>query len=95
MGASDLKELGQLDFLWIEQTALTYLIGHQGKEDLRQVLTYLPRVIYSSDLGQTTQMSVNEWIQFSQELFNEFDLSELRRHELQLKNPMALLELKT
>jgi hypothetical protein len=92
--AAELKDLLQYRFIWVEQTALTFLIGHQEKEDFRQVLTHLPRVIYSSDLGQTTQMGVAEWVQFSENIFDEFNLSEFRRQEIWAKNPMALLELK-
>jgi hypothetical protein len=39
LDAKALRELAQYDFIWIEQTLLTYLLGHQSKEDFAEVLT--------------------------------------------------------
>lgn len=80
--AADLAELAKNEFVWVEQTALTYLLGHQDKEDFSAVLHNIPRVIYSSDLGQTTQMDIKEWVRYSSELFTELQLSEHRKNEL-------------
>ncbi|CAM4467613.1 MAG: hypothetical protein LEGION0403_FIIPPAGN_00225 [Legionella sp.] len=89
--APALKELAQNEFVWIEQTALTYLLGHQDKEDFSEVLQTIPQVIYSSDLGQTTQMDIKNWVRFSADLFTEQKLSEQRKNELLREHVIKLL----
>ncbi|MFI4919734.1 MAG: DUF6282 family protein [Legionellales bacterium] len=89
--AQELKDLSKNDFIWIEQTALTYLIGHQTHDDFAAVLSAVPRVIYSSDLGQTNQMSITNWRQFSALLFEKLALSPTRQAELYHGNALALL----
>ncbi|HAU1652836.1 TPA: hypothetical protein JBJ28_04440 [Legionella pneumophila] len=89
----ELNELLKNEWLWVEQTALTFILGHQDKQDFSQVLTHLPRVIYSSDLGQPSQMDIPEWLHFSKRIFHELDLSEKRKEELLLSNAIALLSL--
>lgn len=91
LNAAALTPLLHHDFIWVEQTALTYLIGHQDKEDLSTVLTSLPRVLYSSDLGQTSQMDVEDWLIFSNNLFAELKLTEQRKADLWRNNAIALL----
>ena len=93
LGAGDLLKLTQCETVWVEQTALTYLLGHQTKEDFKQVLKDVPRVIYSSDLGQTSQMDIDTWRLLSQDLFNEYELSIERQEELWRSNALRLLEL--
>lgn len=93
LNASQLKELAKNEFIWIEQTVLTYLLGHQDKEDFSEVLTSLPRVIYSSDLGQTDQMDIHQWIDFSNKLFIELDISPQRINDLLCVNAVKLLQL--
>lgn len=89
--APELQELARHDFIWIEQTALTYLIGHQSKEDFTEVISHVPRVIYSSDLGQPSQMDVPAWYQYSKTLFNTLKLSTLRKDELWRLNALRFL----
>ena len=89
--APALKELAQNEFVWVEQTALTYLLGHQDKEDFSTVLKTIPQVIYSSDLGQTTQMDIRDWVRFSTDLFTELQLSEQRKKELLQAHALKLL----
>ena len=86
-----MSQEAQHEFVWIEQTALTYLLGHQDKEDFSTVLQAIPRVIYSSDLGQTTQMDIKDWIRYSAELFTELHLSEQRKSELLREHVIKLL----
>ncbi|WBV69394.1 hypothetical protein PGH46_04805 [Legionella pneumophila] len=62
---TELNELIKNEWLWVEQTALTFILGYQEKQDFSQILTHLPRVIYSSDLGQLGQMDIPEWLHFS------------------------------
>lgn len=89
--AADLLELTQHKSVWVEQTALTYLLGHQSKEDFAQVLKEVPRVIYSSDLGQTSQMDIIDWYKASQHYFSEFALSIKRQGEIWRDNAKKLL----
>lgn len=90
---SELSELVKNEWLWVEQTALTFILGHQDKQDFSQVLTHLPRVVYSSDLGQPNQMDIPDWFNFSKKIFHELDLSEKREEELFLTNAIKLLSL--
>jgi len=61
LDAADLKALAGESWLFIEQTALTYLLGYQSWDDFAAVLKEVPNVVYSSDLGQTTQIDLDEW----------------------------------
>lgn len=45
----------------IEQTALTYLLGYQSWDDFAATLKKVPNLIYSSDLGQLSQMDIGAW----------------------------------
>ena len=89
--AQELSLLTRNEFIWVEQTALTYLLKHQDKEDFSKVLTSIPRVIYSSDLGQTNQMDVADWLAFSKQTFSELGLSEQRQDDLMRANALTLL----
>ena len=89
----ELLALSKSEKLWFEQTALTYLLGHQTKEDFKQVLKELPQVIYSSDLGQTSQMDLDDWRVASDGYFKEFGLSLKRADELSRINAIKLLSL--
>ncbi|KTC96849.1 DUF6282 family protein [Legionella feeleii] len=91
--AEELQEISQHDFVWIEQTVLTHLLGHQDSDDLAKVLRQVPRVIYSSDLGQTSQMDITDWINYSANLFAEMGLSSQRKEALCRTNALALLSL--
>ncbi|AOW53554.1 DUF6282 family protein [Legionella pneumophila] len=90
---TELNELIKNEWLWVEQTALTFILEHQDKQDFSHVLTHIPRVIYSSDLGQTSQMDIPEWLYFSKRIFNELGLSAKRMEELFLSNAIKLLDL--
>ena len=92
LDAEELGELVQHDFVWIEQTLLTLLLGYQTKQDLTKVLTDLPRVIYSSDLGQPSQPDIEECMTISQALFAEVGLDETRINELTQSNPISFLQ---
>lgn len=87
----ELKELASYDFVWFEQTVLTVLLKYQPMSDFIEVLRDLPRVIYSSDLGQTTQMNVDEWLDISRHWFKEYQISDSRRKEICKSNPLMLL----
>ncbi|MCF4974784.1 hypothetical protein GIW71_30060 [Pseudomonas lactis] len=51
------------------------------------------RLLYSSDLGQTSQMDVNDWLEQSQRWFDTFELDNARRVQVTLANPQKMLEL--
>jgi len=89
--AHELIEISKLSSIWIEQTALTYLLSYQEKHDLKKVLTQIKNVIYSSDLGQVSQIDIMDWIEQSEKLFSEFRISTSRKVEICLINPSALL----
>lgn len=93
LNAAALNELAKNEFVWVEQTALTYLLGHQDKEDLSAVLTTTPRVIYSSDLGQTNQMDIENWLDYSNTLFADLALDAQRKTDLLGANAAKLLSL--
>lgn len=90
---ASLRQLAQESLVWIEQTALTYLLGYQDFDDFQNVVTHLPQVIYSSDLGQTSQMTVAEWFQQTTHWFDFMNLQQKRRNEICHSNPIKLLSL--
>ncbi|WP_314154000.1 DUF6282 family protein [Rouxiella badensis] len=91
LSAQDLVNLSGADWLFIEQTALTYLLGWQTWEDYSRVLSEVPNVVYSSDLGQTSQIDLPEWYDQSLKWFEEMNLSEARRNAIWLDNPLKML----
>jgi len=91
LAARDLLELARHPWLYFEQTALTYLLEYQSFGDFVEVLSNVPNVIYSSDLGQTSQMDVEEWRATSLQWFAELSLPENRVNEIVLERPLAML----
>jgi len=91
MKAADLRALGDLPWLYIEQTALTYLLGYQDEGDFAQVLRELPRVVYSSDLGQTSQPDIRQWRDLSRQWFQAFGLGPERIAAISHGWPLQLL----
>lgn len=89
--AKELIPITKHPFVWVEQTALTYLLSYQSESDFIEVLRDVPRVIYSSDLGQTSQMDIAEWIIQSQQWFSQFNITQTRKVDLCLTNPLKLL----
>lgn len=93
LNAAALEDLLHNKFIWVEQTALTHLLGHQDMDDFSRVLTHLPRVLYSSDLGQTSQMDIPDWMRYSENVFTELKLSDQRKNELMRLNALQLLSI--
>jgi hypothetical protein len=87
----DLIDLASADQVYTEQTALTYLLGYQDGTDFADVLAHLPRVVYSSDLGQTSQMGIGQWAARSQEWFAAAELSEQRITDITRTVPLRML----
>ena len=91
LNAQDLLDLSVNKRIWIEQTYLTYAIKHQEQDDFKTVLRHVPRLIYSSDLGQTSQIDIEQWYNHSLVLFDECGLSPDRVKDIWYKNPLTLL----
>ncbi|MFI9645001.1 DUF6282 family protein [Streptomyces sp. NPDC052040] len=90
---SDLLDIASAEQVWAEQTALTHLLGYQEWDDFAAVLARVPRVVYSSDLGQTSQMDIGEWMARSQDWFTEAGLDEARITEVVRDAPLRMLSL--
>lgn len=90
LSATQLKQF-DLDFLFVEQTALTRVIGHQSEDDFFDVLRHVPNAVYSSDFGQTSQMDIGEWLSFTTDVFDKCGIKDSRRHELVLTNAARML----
>ena len=91
LNSAELTEIAKNNFVWIEQTALTHFLSYQNISDFSDVLCKIPSVIYSSDLGQTTQPDIETWQVISKKWFEDFGISERRKEEICLKNPLQLL----
>ncbi|MBY0544793.1 MAG: hypothetical protein K2Q14_04510 [Gammaproteobacteria bacterium] len=91
MTFNDLSQLARYDFIWFEQTALTYLLEYQSKEDFFNVILKLPRVIYSSDLGQPSQIDIQQWHEEYTQWLTEKVISFSRLELLVKDNPEKLL----
>jgi hypothetical protein len=89
--AADLLGLAGEPWLYVEQTALTYLLGYQEWDDFATVLRAVPNVVYSSDLGQTSQIDLPEWRERSVAWFRRAGLSAERIRAVSLANPLAML----
>ncbi len=91
LDAAALRGLGAPDWLFIEQTALTLVLGYQSWEDFAEVLATLPNVVYSSDFGQTSQMDVADWRRTTEDWFDRLALPAERRTAISRDNPLRLL----
>jgi Family of unknown function (DUF6282) len=91
MDAQALLDLDAYEWLFVEQTSLTVLLGYQSIDDFYRVLNEVPNLIYSSDLGQTSQMVPSEWIAWSNQHFEQAGTSHARRQEICLLNPLRML----
>lgn len=91
LACSDLLDIATAEQVYTEQTALTYLLGYQEWDDFSAVLARVPRVVYSSDLGQTSQMDIGEWMASSQSWFSEAGLDEARVTQIVRDAPMRML----
>jgi hypothetical protein len=75
LSATELLALsGALPHLYIEQTFLTYALGYQSWEDFSSVLMHHPSALYSSDLGQPSQIDLVEHFDLSLRYFEQLKL---------------------
>lgn len=88
---TDLLEVAAAEEVWTEQTALTRLLGYQDRADFDAVLARVPRTVYSSDLGQTSQMDIDEWDRVNRTWFAEAGLGADRIDEVARAAPLAML----
>lgn len=91
MDAAALKALGAHDWLYVEQTALTLLLGYQTFEDFAQVLGSVHNVVYSSDLGQPSQPTPGEWRAQSLQWFEQMGLPAARIRDVSLTHALRML----
>ncbi|MEV8454161.1 DUF6282 family protein [Streptomyces sp. NPDC052095] len=89
----DLVEVATAEQVWTEQTALTRLLGYQDATDFADVLSLLPRTVYSSDLGQPSQMDIGPWLDWSRTAFHEAGLTPERIVEVTRTAPLDMLSL--
>ncbi|MET7487409.1 DUF6282 family protein [Streptomyces sp. NPDC005538] len=88
---ADLLDLASARQVYTEQTALTHLLGYQDWDDFSAVLARVPRVVYSSDLGQTSQMDIEEWQANTETWFTKAGLDEARITEITRDAPLRML----
>ncbi|MEV8094354.1 DUF6282 family protein [Kitasatospora sp. NPDC085879] len=86
-----LVELAEAPMVYTEQTALTRLLGYQDEEDVRKVVTALPRALYSSDLGQPSQPDIDSWLELTRSWFTDFGLTDERIREVTRDVPALML----
>ncbi|MEV3859533.1 DUF6282 family protein [Streptomyces sp. NPDC050095] len=91
--AADLLDLASAEQVYTEQTALTYLLEYQDREDFDAVLARVPRVVYSSDLGQTSQMDVAQWWDQSHQWFRAAELTAERITDITRAAALRMLRL--
>ncbi len=91
LNSKDLLELSKIPFVWIEQTALTMLLGYQSDDDFADVINNVPKTIYSSDLGQTSQMDISDWVETTDQWFSKYNVSNERRVKICLQNPAEMI----
>nr|AGZ94205.1 hypothetical protein [Streptomyces sp. MMG1121] len=89
----DLMEVAAAEQVWTEQTALTVLLEYQDRTDFADVLSLLPRVVYSSDLGQPSQMDIEPWLDWSRTSFQQAELTSERIAEITHAGPLRMLSL--
>ncbi|GAA1035668.1 DUF6282 family protein [Streptomyces murinus] len=93
LSCADLLDIASAEQVYAEQTALTYLLGYQDWDDFAAVLAKVPRALYSSDLGQTSQMDIGEWTTHSRDWFEKAGLDESRITEVVRDAPLRMLSL--
>lgn len=92
LSAKELRQFEEFDWLYTEQTALTFLLGYQSAEDFSDVVTNQKNVVYSSDLGQISQIDIPKWRTQSATWFKNIGLTESRVREISLETPLKMLD---
>ena len=92
LSAKELREFDELDWLYTEQTALTLLLGYQSFEDFADIITNQKNVVYSSDLGQVSQIDIPAWRKQSATWFKAIGLTKERVRDISLETPLKMLD---
>lgn len=87
----DLRQLARVPAVHVELTALTLLLGHRNAQHLGELVRTHPRVVFSSDLGQTDQPDVATWLELSTSWFAEAGLVPAQISAITADNPAHLL----
>lgn len=90
--AAELRALGEYDWLYVEQCALTLYLGYQAPQDMYDVLTQVNNVVYSSDLGQPGQPDIGDWLEDSRRWFQSAGISAERIDTVTRLNPLRMLD---
>ncbi|WUJ28046.1 DUF6282 family protein [Streptomyces sp. NBC_00388] len=93
LSCKDLVEVAAAEQVWTEQTALTRLLGYQDWTDFADVLSLLPRVVCSSDLGQPSQMDIADWLTWNQKAHSDAGLASERVIDITHTGPLKMLSL--
>jgi hypothetical protein len=91
LNAEELLKITHCPWIWVEQTFLTYSLAYQDENDFTDVIQKVPRVIYSSDLGQTDQTDISEWREYSERKFEKLKLSDKKKENLWKTHALKLL----
>lgn len=91
LNAQELLKITDCPWVFIEQTYLTYLLGYQKEKDFFDVIQDLPKVIYSSDLGQSDKIDIMTWRENSNKLFEKLNLSNKKKESLWKTEALSLL----
>ncbi len=91
LNAEELLKITDCPWIWVEQTFLTYSLAYQDENDFTDVIQKVPRVIYSSDLGQTDQRDIAEWREYSRQTFENLRLSYEKKEALWKTHALTLL----
>lgn len=91
LDAHMLLRLAEAPMVYCEQTALTYLLGYQTWDDFSSVLRKVPRAMYSSDLGQTSQPDIAQWLDDSRSWFAQMDLDTSRQRAVTRDHCLEIL----
>lgn len=91
LNVDELLKMTHCPWIWVEQTFLTYSLAYQDENDFIDVIQKVPRVIYSSDLGQTDQKDIAEWREYSKQLFEKLKLSYQKKETLWKTHALTLL----
>ena len=90
----ELRCLSENAMIWFEQTALSLELGHQTVTEFKNILTRLPRVVFTSDFGQVVRPGIHAWYLKYKNLFDSWEISASLSEDLFYNRPKTFLEAK-
>jgi hypothetical protein len=87
----DLRDLADIKELYIELTGLTYILGRQRPDQLMSAIRAHPRVILSSDLGQTAHVDVTDWLPWTDSWLRLNGIAHQTIREILVTHPAGLI----